>query len=47
MRPIQIPKLIIQKLLVPLHPLFGVTDGRKYRVACYVALDDNNNIIKL
>jgi hypothetical protein len=31
------------KKVVPLHPLFGVTDGRKFRVACYVALERYNN----
>ena len=30
------------KKVVPLQPLFGVTDGRKYRVACYVALERYN-----
>ena len=28
---------------VPLHPLFGVIAGRKYREACYVALERYNN----
>ena len=27
---------------VPLHPLFGVIAGRKYREACYVALERYN-----
>ena len=27
------------QILVPLHPLFGVIAGRKYREACYVALE--------
>ena len=30
------------KNVVPLQPLFGVTDGGKYRVACYVALERYN-----
>ena len=28
--------------VVPLHPLFGVIAGRKYREACYVALERYN-----
>jgi len=28
---------------VPLHPLFGVIAGRKYREACYVALERYSN----
>ena len=30
------------KKIVPLHPLFGVIAGRKYREACYVALERYN-----
>ena len=30
---------------VPLHPLFGVIAGRKFREACYVALERYNNLI--
>ena len=33
------------KKVVPLHPLFGVIAGRKYREACYVALERYNNLI--
>ncbi len=29
-------------LFVPLQPLFGVIAGRKFRVACYVALERYN-----
>ena len=29
--------------VVPLHPLFGVIAGRKYREACYVALERYSN----
>ena len=31
-----------RKKFVPLHPLFGVIAGRKYREACYVALERYN-----
>ena len=33
---------MIPKKIVPLHPLFGVIAGRKYREACYVALERYN-----
>jgi len=32
-----------RKKFVPLHPLFGVIAGRKYREACYVALERYSN----
>jgi large subunit ribosomal protein L19 len=32
----------IRQKAVPLHPLFGVIAGRKYREACYVALERYN-----
>ena len=33
---------MIPKKIVPLHPLFDVIAGRKYREACYVALERYN-----
>ena len=37
---------IFTYLLVPLHPLFGVIAGRKYREACYVALERYSKQVK-